>query len=51
MKSIANYCNLSVLGVEYPGYGVYEGNGTPSEEKIKEDAEYVYKFCLHDMGL
>ena len=37
--------------MEYPSYGVYEDNGGPSEEKIKEDAEYVYKFCLHDMGI
>lgn len=51
MKSISNYCNLSVLGIEYPGYGIYEGNGGPCEEKIKEDAEYVYKFCIHDMGI
>ena len=51
MRAIANYCNVSILGMEYPGYGIYEGNGTASEEKIKEDAEYVYKFCLHDMGI
>lgn len=51
MASISNYCNVSVLGIEYPGYGIYQGNGSASEEKIKEDAEYVYKFCLHDMGI
>ena len=51
MRAISNYCQVSILGMEYPGYGLYEGNGTPSEEKIKEDAEYVYKFCLHDMGI
>ena len=51
MEAIANYCNLNVLGIEYPGYGIYEGNGTACEEKIKEDAEYVYKFCIHDMGI
>ena len=51
MRSISSYCNVSILGMEYPGYGLYEGNGTASEEKIKEDAEYIYKFCLHDMGI
>ena len=48
---MSTYCNVSVLGVEYPGYGIYEGNGKASESKIKEDAEYVYKFCLYDMGI
>ena len=51
MLAFCNYCNLSVLGMEYPGYGIYEGNGKASEEKLKEDAEYIYKFCLYDMGL
>ena len=53
MEAISSYCNVSILGVEYPGYGIYEksNNGGPSEEKIKEDAEYVYKFCLSDMGI
>ena len=37
--------------MEYPGYGIYEGNGKASEEKLKEDAEYIYKFCLYDMGI
>ena len=51
MRAISNYCNVSVVGVEYPNYGVYSGNGGPSEEKLKEDAEYVYKFCIYDMGI
>ena len=51
MQSIANYCNVSVLGMEYPGYGQYEGNGSASADKLTEDAEYVYKFVLHDMGI
>ncbi len=46
MTNIARYVNVSILGVEYPGYGIYKGNGSASEQKIKEDAEYVYKFCL-----
>jgi len=51
MLTIANAINVSVLGVEYPGYGLYRDNGSASEEKIKEDAEYVYKFCLFNMGI
>ena len=51
MTSIARYVKVSVIGVEYPGYGIYKGNGSASEEKLKEDAEYVYKFCLQDMGI
>ena len=51
ITSIANYCNVSVLAMEYPGYGTYERNGSASADKITEDAEYVYKFCLHDMGI
>ena len=39
--------------MEYPGYSLYDKsqNGGPSESKIKEDAEYIYKFCLSDMGI
>ena len=51
MAAIASYCCLSVLGVEYPGYGTYTGNGSCTADKITEDAEYVYKYCLHDMGI
>ncbi len=51
MTSIARYVNVSVIGIEYPGYGIYKGNGSASEKKLKEDAEYVYKFCLKDMGI
>ncbi len=51
MTSIARYVNVSIIGVEYPGYGIYKGNGSASEEKLKEDAEYVYKYCLQNMGI
>ena len=37
--------------MEYPGYGLYLQNGSASEQKIKQDAEYVYKFILQDCGL
>ena len=51
MRQISSYCNVSVIGMEYPGYGCYTGNGWADEQKLKQDAEYVYKYCLHDMGI
>ncbi|CAD8078720.1 unnamed protein product [Paramecium sonneborni] len=33
---------MNVLSVEYPGYGVYQGQ--PNEENILKDAEYLYKY-------
>ena len=53
IDAISLYCEASVIGMEYPGYSVYKKrqNGGPSEDKIKEDAEYLYKFCLQDMGI
>ena len=35
---------INVLAVEYPGYGVYNDDEGPSEEKILEDACIVYNF-------
>jgi hypothetical protein len=49
MYSISNYLNVSVLGMEYPGYGLYLNNGSACETKIKEDAEYVYHYCLQEI--
>ena len=37
---------INLLAVEYPGYGIYEDKGGPSEEKIYRDAELVYNFVL-----
>ena len=34
--------DISLLAIEYPGYGVYVDQGGPSEEKILRDAEIVY---------
>ena len=36
------------LSVEYPGYGVYEGN--PNSDQIKEDCFHVMNFLIHQMG-
>lgn len=35
--------------MEYPGYGLYQDNGQSSEAKIKEDAEYIYHYCLQEI--
>ena len=35
---------INVLAMEYPGYGVYTGDGSCNDEKIKEDAEYMYRY-------
>ena len=43
---ISEYLNVNVLAVEYPGYGIYKNNGEASEAKVKEDAEYVYRFLI-----
>jgi hypothetical protein len=32
--------------MEYPGYGQYNDNGNANEAKIKQDAEYLYRFVL-----
>lgn len=37
------YLKMHVIAVEYPGYGIYEGD-TPSAEKIIKDADVVYNF-------
>ena len=50
IKSISNYLNVSVLAMEYPGYGLYQDNGAANEAKIKEDAEYVYHYCLQQIS-
>ena len=51
LETLHDQCTLSILGVEYPGYGTYLNNGDSTEQKLKEDAEYIYKFCLNDMGI
>ena len=34
-QKIGDYLNVNVLAVEYPGYGLYTGNGSANEAKIK----------------
>ena len=51
MCQISNYLGVAVIALEYPSYGLYRGNGNASEAKVKEDAEYLYKFLLSDANL
>ncbi len=36
------------MGIEYPGYGLYEGE--PSEDKILADAEAIFDYLTSDLG-
>ncbi|KAL4503162.1 hypothetical protein ABPG72_014391 [Tetrahymena utriculariae] len=45
MSQIRNNLQVSVLGVEYQGYGIYKGN--PSPEGIEKDALIVYNFIKY----
>ena len=40
---------INVLGVEYPGYGFY--NGKADEKSIVKDAEFVYDFFVDIIGV
>ena len=42
---------INMMAVEYPGYGIYEDNGGPTEDKIYRDAELVYNFVQWIAGL
>ena len=46
---ISNHCNINVLGMEYPGYGVYEGE--PDADQIALDAQNVYDYLTIVQGL
>ena len=37
-----------MLGVEYPGYGLY--NGDPNETQILEDSEAVFRYIVGTLG-
>ena len=51
MKNIGDYLNVNMLAIEYPGYGIYNNNGSSNEKKIKQDAEYTYRWILQDTGI
>ena len=46
VRHIAQYCNVSVLTMEYLGQGTYSGNAKATGDLTKNDAEYVCKFCI-----
>lgn len=46
MWRIGNSLKLNVIGVEYPGYGIYKGE--PKEETILEDAETVMNYLIYN---
>ena len=50
-QSIGDYLNVNVIMIEFPGFGLYSGNGSASEAKIKQDSEYVFRFILQDTGM
>jgi abhydrolase domain-containing protein 17 len=43
------YLRMHVMAVEYPGYGIYEGDN-PNADKIINDADIVYKFLLKNLN-
>ncbi|CAD8180327.1 unnamed protein product [Paramecium octaurelia] len=40
---------MNILAVEYPGYGIYQGE--PTEEMILKDAEYIYQYIAFHSGV
>ncbi|CAD8174835.1 unnamed protein product [Paramecium pentaurelia] len=40
---------MNILAVEYPGYGIYQGE--PTEELILKDAEYIYQYVAFHSGI
>lgn len=42
------YLKMHVIAVEYPGYGVYEGNHSTAD-KIIEDADIVYNYLIYQL--
>lgn len=43
------YLRMHVIAVEYPGYGIYEGDN-PNADKIINDADIVYNFLLKKLN-
>ena len=41
---------MHVLGVEYPGYGLYK-TSTPNENQMKEDSEIIFDFLTKHVGV
>jgi hypothetical protein len=43
------YLKMHVIAVEYPGYGIYEGD-TATANKVIQDADIVYNFLIRDLN-
>ena len=46
---IYTYHKMHIIAVEYPGYGIYNGD-SPSADKIVQDADIVYKFLTRQLN-
>ena len=44
LKLICKLCNINVLSVEYPNYGIYSSKNSANAESILSDADTVFKF-------
>jgi uncharacterized protein len=42
-------CNLSILAVEYPNYGVHWDHGICTENLLMEDANHVLNYLLKEL--
>ena len=46
---IPEVCNVSVLALEYPGYGVHWDHGICTENLLMEDANHVLNYLLKEL--
>ncbi len=44
LRYLVKALKINVLAMEYPSYGIYTEEGGCSDKKIKEDAEYMYRY-------
>lgn len=49
LNEVRNTLRVSILAVEYPGYGLY--NAQPGSERVLEDATTVFDFLTGPMGM
>lgn len=47
LSSMCDALNISIIAMEYPGYGLY--HGAPNEDQILEDAEDVLSFVVNEL--
>jgi fermentation-respiration switch protein FrsA (DUF1100 family) len=48
-RRLSTGLRMNVISVEYPGYGAYEGEA--NSKVILEDAEIVFDFLTHEVGI